>query len=126
MPFDGTPHRASDALGRLDRVIELLASEDRWCKGVTETPGGRRCVIGAMRAADAQLLEPVVLQAIRDVTGRSYWRIESFNDARATSHALVLAVLERARQDVAAGRLADPPQRTGVRRWLCAAWRPTS
>lgn len=123
MPFDGTGYVQSYALDKMDRVIDLLSTEERWCKGIAETPGGRHCIIGAIRAVQAQLvLEPVILQAIKEVTGRSYWRIESFNDAKVTSHALVLQVLQRARANVAAGQVATVPADTGVRSW----WRPVA
>jgi hypothetical protein len=123
MPFDGTGDGRGEVLQKLERVIDLLSNEERWCKGIAETPGGRRCLMGAIRKAEGQLLlEPIVLQAIREVTGRNYWRIESFNDAKATSHALVLEVLERASENVAAGRNAAAPRRTGMRSW----WRSLS
>lgn len=118
MPLDGSSFVHDDALGRIDRVIDLLATEDRWCKGIAETPGGRRCIIGAIRAAEAHLvLEPLVLHAIREVSGRRYWRIESFNDAKTTTHAQVLAVLQRTRADIAAGRVAAPAMRRGIGGW---------
>jgi hypothetical protein len=47
-------------------------------------------------------LGPIVLRAINEVTGRHYWRIESFNDHHATDHAQVVEVLARARSDIAA------------------------
>jgi hypothetical protein len=53
----------------------------------------------AVQADEA--LKPVVLQAIHDVTGQRYWRIESFNDHPYTRHAEVRRVLARARQLVA-------------------------
>jgi hypothetical protein len=119
MPFDGAGDGRGEVLQKLGRVIDLLASEERWCKGIAETPGGRRCLMGAIRKAEGHLLlEPVVLEAIREVTGRNYWRIESFNDAKATSHALVLEVLDRASANVAAGRVAAPRQ-AGIR----SVWR---
>jgi hypothetical protein len=42
-------------------------------------------------------LQSAVLLAINEVTGRYYWRIESFNDHPDTDHAQVLEVLARAR-----------------------------
>jgi hypothetical protein len=105
MPFDGAGFSENLALQKLDAVIELLASEDKWCKGSFRTPDGRHCLMGAMRAVQAQhLLEPVVLTAIRPATGRSFWRIESFNDHKTTTHASVLQVLTQAREQIAAGR----------------------
>ena len=51
-------------------------------------------------------LQPVVLRAINEVTGRHYRRIESFNDHPDTDHGQVVEVLARARDDLIAGRLA--------------------
>jgi hypothetical protein len=52
------------------------------------------------------MLQPVVLRAINEVTGRHYRRIESFNDHPDTDHGQVVEVLARAREDLIAGRLA--------------------
>lgn len=104
MPFDGSDFAQNYTLNKLDQVISLLATEDQWCKGVEKTPDGRHCIIGAMRAVNAQLvLEPMVLQSIRAVTGRRYGRIERFNDAAATDHSLVLMVLRQTRCSILAG-----------------------
>ena len=76
MPFDGAGPSGNLALQKLDSVAALLASESRWCKRQLMTPDGRRCLRGALRAVEAErLLEPVMLDAIRQVTGRSFWRI---------------------------------------------------
>jgi hypothetical protein len=119
MPFDGAEFGQAILLDKIDRVLALLASEDRWCKGVLRSVDGRRCLAGALIAAEAQaLLTPVLLQAIREVTGHKHWRIEAFNDRASTSHAQVLAVLHRARDDILAGRAQAairPPR-------LSAAW----
>jgi hypothetical protein len=50
-------------------------------------------------------LQPVVLRAINEVTGRHYRRIESFNDHPDTDHVQIVEVLARARDDLVAGRL---------------------
>ncbi len=114
MPFDGTGFSENPALQKLDAVLRLLATEDQWCKGVFRTPEGRHCLMGAIQAANARLLlKQPVLSAIGDVTGRSFWRIESFNDHRMTTHALVLRVLHRAREWILVGEAAS--KGTGVR-----------
>lgn len=105
MPFDG--HEFSpriDALEKIDRVIEQLLTEDRWCKGALYTVDGRRCILGAMQAVEgAMILKHPILQAIQEVTGRRYKAIEVFNDRRTTTHAQVLAVLRRARENILGG-----------------------
>lgn len=118
MPFDGTDCQVSQALEKLDHVIAHLATPDRWCKGVEETPDGRRCIIGALRAYDAQpLLQPIILRAIAEVTG-CHRTVQEFNDKLSTSHALMLTVLRRARNGVAEGRFeVAPPRQERASRW---------
>ena len=100
MPYDGTRYFHSDAIARLDRAIDLLASEDRWVKHVLETADGRRCIMGALRTADAQMLERFVCTAIEELVGKRL-NIVAFNDSRDTTNAMVIHVLTRARQLVA-------------------------
>src|SRR5438105_3306226 len=106
MPFDGVGFGFDDRLGKMDKVIDLLGTPDRWCKGTLRTHDGRHCIRGAIMAVDGVgTLQPVVLRAINEVTGRHYRRIESFNDHPDTDHAQVVEVLARARDDLVAGRL---------------------
>src|ERR1700733_11876404 len=110
MPFDGTGHEGRiDALDKMDKVIDLLSREDRWCKQQLRSYDGRRCILGAMMAADATiaLKEPILL-AIKQVTGRDYLRIEMFNDHPLTTHGTVVKVLERARENIVAGVTERP------------------
>jgi hypothetical protein len=69
-----------------------------------------------MMDADATvvLMEPILL-AIKQVTGRDYRKVEAFNDARSTSHGLVLRVLHQTRDNILSGRVAAPPARPS--RW---------
>jgi hypothetical protein len=111
MPFDGTGYEGRiEALDKMDKVIDLLAREDRWCKQQLRSYDGRRCILGAMMAADATiaLKEPILL-AIRQVTGRDYLRIEMFNDHPLTTHGLVLRVLGQARENIVNGVVERVP-----------------
>ena len=82
----------------MDEVIDLLGTPDKWCKGALRSHDGRYCIRGAVRAVDAaDALEPSILEAIGQVAGKRFRRIESFNDHPNTSHEQVLAVLHRAR-----------------------------
>jgi hypothetical protein len=53
MPLNDTGFRdRCEPLDKIDRVIDLLATEDRWCQGQLVTADGRRCILGAIRAVD--------------------------------------------------------------------------
>jgi hypothetical protein len=128
MPFDGTDFEQALSIEKIDKVIGLLDHEDRWCKGIMRSPDGRRCLAGAIYEADARsLLTPVILQAIHEIAGRSHWRIESFNDARSTTHAEVMRVLYRARENVLSGAVVAAAEHPRAKaRWTLAArplWR---
>ena len=53
------------------------------------------------------MLQRVILQAAREVSGKRYWRIEFFNDDPRTTHADVLEVLRHARENIIAGMIGD-------------------
>lgn len=103
MPFDGISYeRRLKALDKMNQVIQLLGDERRWCKRELETDDGRRCVVGALIAVDADtLLKEPIRCAIEQVTGEYYLKVEAFNDHPQTTHALVIRVLEQARANIA-------------------------
>ena len=118
MPFDGASLGAAEELRKIDSVIDLIGTPDKWCKGSIRTGDGRFCLRGAMREVDgADAMSPAILAAVYDVTGRHYRRIESFNDHPQTEHDQVIAVLMRAREHVAAGRVIVPETRTATTTW---------
>jgi hypothetical protein len=128
MPFDGTGYDGRiEALDKMDRVISLLSREDRWCKQQLRSYDGRRCILGAMMAADATIaLKEPILMAIKQVTGRDYLRIEMFNDHPLTTHATVIEVLNQARDNIVAGVKDHPPVRPVLptTQWWSASLRP--
>lgn len=104
MPFDGVQYTSNRSLQKIDAVIDLLGTPEKWCKGALRSHDGRYCIRGAVRALDAaEVLEPAILQAIGDVAGRRFHRIESFNDHPATTHDEVITVLRRARERIRIG-----------------------
>ena len=110
MPFDGIDVPGSDQLAKLAAVEKLLATEQQWCKGRLRDAHGRHCLVGAIEAVEGrQVLQRVILQAAREVSGKRYWRIEFFNDHPSTTHADVLRVLRRARENVLAGMIEGNP-----------------
>ena len=116
MPFDGTGYEGRiQALDKMDKVIDLLSDERRWCKNHLRTPDGRYCLLGAMEAADATIeLERPVLLAIEQVTGRNYWWIQNFNDHPLTTHADVVKVLRQARENILTASPTVTKERVGA------------
>jgi hypothetical protein len=115
MPLDGTElgFFGNHPLAKLGAVERLLSNEEQWCKGKLRDSSGRHCLVGAMQAVDGrQALEPIILRAAREVGGKHYWRIEFFNDDPRTTHADVLRVLRRAREDIITGMIDGDRQRS--------------
>ena len=127
MPFDGVGFSVNEYTQKIDAVIDLIGTPERWGKGSFRTPDGRYCLRGAMRIVDETgVLKPVILHAIKEITGKTYINIEGFNDNHSTDHAAILMVLARARENIAAGRLAMPAEspiqvRLLRRSWNCVA-----
>ena len=114
MPLYDTGFRDRyEPLDKIDRVIDLLATEDRWCQGQLATADGRRCIMSAIRAVDGtQALTRPISIAIRQVTDRRFGWIDSyniprFNDDAATTHPLVQRVLFQARENIISGVAQD-------------------
>jgi hypothetical protein len=108
MPFDGTELHENHPVAKLGAVERLLATEQQWCKGRLRDAYGRHCLVGAIEAVGArQMLQRPILQAAREVSGKRYWRIEFFNDDSRTTHADVLQVLQRARENMIAGMICE-------------------
>lgn len=131
MPFDGVETISPASLHKIDAVIDLLSTPEKWCKGALKSHDGRYCIRGAVRAVDAaEILEPAILHAIGEIGGQRFRRIESFNDHPNTSHDQVLSVLHRARDRLQAGQAGGgyvPPRtmastpvglRGALRRWF--------
>jgi hypothetical protein len=119
MPLDGTELGLFEdhPLAKLGAVERLIATEQQWCKGRLRDTDGRYCLVGAIQAVEArQMLEPIILRAAREVGGKRYWRIEFFNDDPRTTHADVLRVLRRARENIIAGMVEDD-RRPWRERW---------
>lgn len=111
MPFDGTNLPSIDALEKLDAVMHLLHDESRWCKRALVNAEGQMCLMGALRSAGSDAaLKPHILYAIQEVTGARFRTIESFNDHRYTTHAVVLEVLRRTGANIALGHPPSPPR----------------
>jgi hypothetical protein len=122
MPLDGTELGLFEnhPLAKLGAVERLLVSEQQWCKGKLRDGDGRHCLVGAIQAVQArQTLEPIILRAAREVGGKCYWRIEFFNDDPRTTHADVLRVLRRARENIIAGMI-EGGRRPWHHRWAQA------
>jgi hypothetical protein len=66
------------------------------------------------------VLQKPILQAAREVSGKRYWRIEFFNDDPRTTHADVLQVLRRTRENMIDGMICSFDRQPRHRRWLRA------
>lgn len=118
MPLDSMEFPENPLLVKLGRVERLLVTEQQWCKGKLRDGHGRHCLVGAIEAADAwEELPAMILRATREVSGKRYWRIESFNDDPHTTHRDVLLVLRRARQNIIAQMDERCDSRPWYRRW---------
>ena len=116
MPFDGSVYEDRvRSLDKMDKVIGLLSDETRWCKMELRTLDGRYCIAGAIVAVDAITeTKNAILLAIEQVTGDYCRSIESFNDHRLTTHALVLKVLSQARENILSDTSTATEQRVGA------------
>jgi hypothetical protein len=131
MPFDGIDAFDNHPLAKLGAVERLLATEQQWCKGRLRDAHGRHCLVGAIEAVGGrQVLQKVVLQAAREVSGKRYWRIEFFNDDPRTTHADVLQVLHRTRENLVAGMINEYDRLPRYQKWVRAlrtrSWRQAS
>src|SRR5690242_14795942 len=119
MPFDGLDAFDNHPIAKLGAVERMLATEQQWCKGRLRDAHGRHCLVGAIEAVGARLvLQKPILQAAREVSGKRYWRIEFFNDDPRTTHADVLQVLRRTRENMIAGMIGEYDRRPRHRRWI--------
>ncbi|HEX3417566.1 MAG TPA: hypothetical protein VHT21_14360 [Stellaceae bacterium] len=119
MPFDGIDTLDNHPIAKLGAVERMLATEQQWCKGRLRDAHGRHCLVGAIEAvAGRQVLQKPILQAAREVSGKRYWRIEFFNDDPRTTHADVLQVLRRTRENMIAGMIGSGERRPRHRRWI--------
>ena len=119
MPFDGTDSFDNHPIAKLGAVERMLATEQQWCKGRLRDAHGRHCLVGAIEAVGGrQLLQKPILQAAREVSGKRYWRIEFFNDDPRTTHADVLLVLRRTRENMVAGMICSYDRQPWHQRWM--------
>lgn len=119
MSLRSTDLSESEPLRKIDEVIDLLGSEERWCKHARRLADGRRCLVAALQEAHAEPpLRRAVLRAARENSGQRYVGLAAFNDDAKTSHGQLLSVLRDARQKIALGewRLEWPEPR-GWQRW---------
>src|SRR5579864_6103009 len=108
MPFDGL-ESPFNYLVKFDEVIDLIEVPGRWTKGAYRTPGGQYCLKEALNIVGvAEIFEPTILRTAMTVAERKFCCLESFNDCPDTTHADVVFVLGRVREDIVAGRVDLP------------------
>ena len=104
MPFDGGRNDRTEYLEKLDAIIDLIGTPEKWGQGHMHR-GAKYRLRGAIREVDkSEVLSPAILNAINEVMCCHYRRIETFNDHDRTDHDAILAVLIKARENVAVGR----------------------
>lgn len=89
----------TDLVAGLLRVRERLATPERWCKGVSGASLNSRCLtmtVGLALNGDDYVGREKVRMVLRAVLGRPWLSIVQFNDAPETTHADVLALIDRA------------------------------
>src|SRR5437016_6344302 len=74
MPFDGAGFGYNESLQKLDTVIDLLETPDRWCKGALRSHDGRYCIRGAIRAVSGSGCASRPCLCARGATTRSAGR----------------------------------------------------
>ena len=120
MPFDGFA-KSNPELDHIGRIIDLIDTPSKWCKGALRSHDGRYCIKGAIRhtatAIDyTVLMEARVLRAMHEAGYRKFRRVESFNDHPTRTHDEVIMVLERVQAEIAGAPLptvAPPPSLLG-------------
>jgi hypothetical protein len=127
VPFDGTDFaRREIKLGKIDKVMSMLDTAEKWCQNQLKTADGRRCILGALIAVGARRhLYGLIVASAREATGIAFMSVEQFNDHPMTDHKLVMAVLNAAHYRLQVG---DVPfaERNGFPLWkrflrsLCA------
>lgn len=116
MPYDGRDFFRTSRAAEVEKVMEIIATEDMWCKNRLATADGRHCLRGALRAVGASYrADRMIMRTIRQVTGRRL-TIEAFNDSDQTTHATVLNLLGTARDQALAAESTSLGTR--VRDWL--------
>ena len=121
MPFDGIDGFDNHPIAKLGAVERMLATEQQWCKGRLRDAHGRHCLVGAIEAVGGrQVLQKPILQAAREVSGKRYCvRARTIDDPR-TTHADVLQVLRRTRENMIDGMICSFDRQPRHRRWIGA------
>lgn len=88
------------------RVVQLLSAaealievENKWTQGRYQTFGGRRCAMGALRAAARSTRDPRAFEGAKkllaaEAISRGYTHVEKMNDC--STHAQVLSAFDAA------------------------------
>jgi hypothetical protein len=116
MPFDSAPE-IKEELRVLDRMREILAMPDKWCKGNVRD-GDAVCVAGALYVADGSEPDAPLIVTTLSLAAMKSWgalvrtsRDDSglfpaeFNDDPRTTHSDILSLIDRAREKIVAESL---------------------
>lgn len=98
MPFDNSPQVKTE-IDILDEMKVILATPDKWCKGVLMDKAGAHCLVGSSDEAIVQYGQAsvdAVFARMERILGQT--DIAGFNDAPTTTHRDVLALIDRTRK----------------------------
>ena len=130
MPFDGVA-APFNYLAKFEQVIDLVETPNHWIKHSYNTPWGGYCLKEVLNVVGvAEIFEPVILKTAEEVMEREFCCVESFNDHPLTTHADVVTVLRRVRENILSGKIrlsSVAPQpvfaAADSRGWVPTFWR---
>lgn len=111
MAFEGSPEKFApvevDEVGQIIlKARELLSDPAKWCKGAFVS-NGAFCIAGAVGMRAFKDEEPLADKAVTRISGLlppEFASVSTFNDHPSTTHADVLALLDRALSRVESGQ----------------------
>jgi len=100
MPFDATkPSSNSAEIAVIDKMLELLATPDKWMQGALEHRGSY-CLVGALWEAETTgLLKHHILRRMSCIANQwGYSTVPAFNDSMWRTHTDIIEFLHAVRE----------------------------
>lgn len=100
MPLDFTGHPNAEAIRIVEKMEQILATPDKWCKNTLCDAKGARCLIGALYAEnipeDWQAKQSALVAMSQEALERGYFsecKVVDFNNDPKTTHADIIDFL---------------------------------